>query len=171
MSKNKEFFSVPANRDWLVANFAQASVQQLARYLGISPYGVSNFIAAIGSENIPSVVHNRRLKPDPVFLEWLRNQDNDVGIMEMWKTHTIAEIARIKGWAFPEAAYFGRKKKLPFDDIKLAEIEEREAEARKNKYRHYVKPENGIMNQSKKERKDGYDTFGNGAKCNGCFII
>lgn len=60
--------------------------------------------------------------------------------IQSWTGSTIADFAKRHGMAYMEAVYEAKKRKLPFSEEKIKELEAHKAEARANRFNHYVEP-------------------------------
>lgn len=167
--KGQNGLDSPEQRDWILANYDQASTYKMSKYLGINESTIVAYIKLIGVNNVESVVKTRGLKHDIEYERWLFTSCADSKFEKMWNEHAIAEVAEILDCNFPAVVYKARKRGLYFSAAKEKEIAVRAAEAKMNKYNHHV------------EHTDHYEAWGlngsgcvnrlNGiARCNGYYI-
>lgn len=168
-SKGQNFLDIPENRDWIIANYGEASTYRMAKYRDIEESTINAYIRTIGVENIPSVIKNRGLKPDEEYRRWLQVSEPGVGkIGKLWNSHTIAEIAKEMDSIFPAIVRRAKILKLPFDAKKKKEIADREEESRRNKFKNYV-PMGNYHHDWGLNGSGCMKSLSMGAKCNGIY--
>lgn len=168
--KGQNILDTPETRDWILANYDQASVYRMAKFLGVREHSINAYISLIGADNVPSVVQARGLKRDPEYEAWLYSGYTNTKFCKLWSEHTVLEIAKLTGMTFPAVVYKAKKHKLKFSAAKRKEIAKKEAERKKKQLSCHVTID-GKRSESWGLNGSGCVTMPSiGGKCNGFYV-